>query len=54
MSFDLSQCQQIDQNMCECSAIDKPIGNPNSAAGWNQQCARVGKKENVYVTQIID
>jgi len=49
MTFDLSKCQAIDQNMYKCPAIDKPICNPNYAPA-GVECLKIGKQGSVYVT----
>ena len=49
LSFDLSKCQPIDQNMYRCPAIDKPICNPAYAPA-GVECLKIGKKGGVYVT----
>ena len=49
VTFDLSQCQSIDQNMYKCPAVDKPICKPEYNPG-GVECIKIGKKGSVYVT----
>ena len=48
VTFDLAQCQSIDQNMYKCPAVDKPICKPQYNPG-GVECIKIGKKGSVFV-----
>ena len=48
LNFDLTKCQQVDQNMYKCPAIDKPICSPDYNPS-GVECVRIGKKGSVFV-----
>ena len=47
MHFDLSQCQQIQQGLYNCTVSDKPICNGDYSG--QAECVRVGPNGSVYV-----